>query len=1807
MSNRYCNLVGGNKIDEEYQKIADGFEAVQEEIDDLGGGLSGIKTSQVSNDSNVTGEKLNNALDALRGALDVLDASQVINNSNVIGSKVRDALNRLQTQINVMVLGGSNSLIGTYDVVGIGTGNTIYGEYYGVAELWDGLKVNLTLPATNTDVVTFSLNMYPADRVVYLDEFGEKQEIDVGMFIEDAVVQIRYDGEDWVVLFNGAWFTKTLVDILALASDPLSVIDNDTIPSNRLKTTSDSDKIQMANLSAAVLAAMNGESPTGVTPADSSVTEIKIATGAVTEGKLASGAVTNTKIGTKAVKTSNLFDNTKAAVEFLEDRISYDAILFTTYTGTPTTRAITTTFRGWATRLSYSNETFRAVRVWLNNEIAGAELKCELRLDDFTTVVATTTKTIRNSGDQWVVFIFDTDITSTQLTDANFYISVQTVLTTGCRMMVGYVANGARVSAETGHANRYITLGSSTTWTDVNDISGNSMAIDFITSANLSVVGNSSITENLISPRAVTNSKIKDKSVTEAKTSFFDMGKNKFNKYTVTSGYGVVAATGAIQLTTNFSASDYIPCLPDTAYFKYGGAYAAAFYDSDFTFISGVSLTTFTTPANTAYMRISVYNPDLNAMQVEVGSSGTSYEAFSWGLPDSIVKIESITESKIAPGAVTNTKIGTKAVKSSNLFDSTKTAIELLEDRLSYYSVLFTTYTGNPSTIAISSTFRGWATRISYASETFRAVRVNFNLEYANYEVKCEIVRDDFTTIVASASKMIRTAGPQWAVFIFDSEITVSSFILGYDEFGTPLIDSNFFLRIQTVATTGCRLQSSGAAAGPRITGGAGHGHRYIATGSTNWSDMNNASYPLACDFITSANLMLSPTIITDNAITEAKINNGAVTNSKIGTGAVNTIKIATKAITEAKTTFYTRGKNLFDKTTVTAGYGVSSTTGLAYLLTDFSISDYIPVEPNTAYIKSGGAYNIAYYDSTYTFISGAGSTTTFTTPANTAYIRISVYNTNLNTQQVELGSTNTSYEAFGWRLPDSIIRDGMVTENKLAAGAVTNSKLAAGAVRHTNLEATTQLAVGLTIDRLSLAAVLFTSYTGSVTANTVTSTFRGWSTRLSYSNETFRAIKVYMVLEYAGYEVKCEIVLDNHTTIVATTTKLSTVAGGQWVLFIFDTDITSAQITDANFYVRVQTVLTTGCRMNVGSKTASARVTGTTDNGNRYITLGNATTWSNMGNAAYPLAMDFVTTANLILPGVSDGDVTENKIAANAVTNSKIALGAIKTTNLATNTKAAIEILEDGMTSSDTVFATYTGAVTAGTISSTFRGWATRVSYSNETFRAVSVYMNLEFANFEVLCEILKDDFTTIVATSTKMVRSSGGQWVLFIFDTDITSTQLTDANFYVRVQTVLTTGCRMATGVKTTTARISGDSGHPNKYVTTGLTNWVNNVSPNGNASAIAFIEYSKLVPMLVSLVDGTVTTSKLDTEVLTRLGNCQVSLPSKMYGLVGKEINIYFDNVISDKDVIYDFNVVCSVGVHQNERWTYVPSVAGTNSLTIEVYLNGVFISSATTSIIIKAAAVGTGANKKILVLGDSTTASNTTMGELNTLFNSDPMDITFLGTKGNSPAFHEAVSGWKAYIYCHLATDGAVSNLFFNNNTFDFSYYMNAQGYASVDYVIINLGINDTFGSETDGALASALVAILADYTTMINSIHAFDANIKIGLCLTIPPSYYQDSFGKNYSCGQTRWRYKRNNFTWIKTLVDTWGSSEGSQIYLIPINANIDTVHNEVTETVAINSRNSATIVRQSNGVHPTAIGYYQIADILYYWLKGFET
>jgi hypothetical protein len=86
-------------------------------------------------------------------------------------------------------------------------------------------------------------------------------------------------------------------------------------------------------------------------------------------------------------------------------------------------------------------------------------------------------------------------------------------------------------------------------------------------------------------------------------------------------------------------------------------------------------------------------------------------------------------------------------------------------------------------------------------------------------------------------------------------------------------------------------------------------------------------------------------------------------------------------------------------------------------------VSDYIPVQPSTTYARISTG-NYGFYDANKTFISGGNIDKIITTPPNCAFVRISMDNSLVNTEQFELGNVNTKYVPYGYSIDKLIVKN---------------------------------------------------------------------------------------------------------------------------------------------------------------------------------------------------------------------------------------------------------------------------------------------------------------------------------------------------------------------------------------------------------------------------------------------------------------------------------------------------------------------------------------------------------------------------------------------------------------------------------------------------------------------------------------------------------------------------------------------------------------------------------------------------------------
>jgi len=180
---------------------------------------------------------------------------------------------------------------------------------------------------------------------------------------------------------------------------------------------------------------------------------------------------------------------------------------------------------------------------------------------------------------------------------------------------------------------------------------------------------------------------------------------------------------------------------------------------------------------------------------------------------------------------------------------------------------------------------------------------------------------------------------------------------------------------------------------------------------------------------------VLKDEYISTGSISGSKMANASITPEKFGTGV---LKLKT-------------GKNLFNKATATSGYYVSNTSGTLLVNASYAASYWIAILPNTVYTRSY-THQLAYYTSEKVFISGVDGTAgeNITTPANAYFMRITTAISAINTFQVELGSSKTTFESFRYYIDSEntntpvmvLPAAGTITSTYLATESVTSAKI---------------------------------------------------------------------------------------------------------------------------------------------------------------------------------------------------------------------------------------------------------------------------------------------------------------------------------------------------------------------------------------------------------------------------------------------------------------------------------------------------------------------------------------------------------------------------------------------------------------------------------------------------------------------------------------------------------------------------------------------------------------------------------------------
>jgi lysophospholipase L1-like esterase len=362
----------------------------------------------------------------------------------------------------------------------------------------------------------------------------------------------------------------------------------------------------------------------------------------------------------------------------------------------------------------------------------------------------------------------------------------------------------------------------------------------------------------------------------------------------------------------------------------------------------------------------------------------------------------------------------------------------------------------------------------------------------------------------------------------------------------------------------------------------------------------------------------------------------------------------------------------------------------------------------------------------------------------------------------------------------------------------------------------------------------------------------------------------------------------------------------------------------------------------------------------------------------------------------------------------------------------------------------------------------------------------------------------------------------------------------------------------------------------------------------------------------------------------GKIRLLLPPRLYAVPGIEMNVYFDNVClmpNPESVVFD--VTCTKGRQQVERWTFVPEEedAGEYPFVLEVRdAANTIIARAESRLRVTPRAAGAGAPVTVLTVGDSLTHATVYPAHLLELCKAEGNPhVTLVGHTPytNRPAIRiEGYGGWTAKQFTTGYKEGkrdtgsqdwrvwnASSSPFLYADAqgvpaLDFARYCREfNGGRAPDFVTFLLGCNDLFGAD-DGSIDAILDAMFKHYDALIEMVRGVSRETRIGVLLVTPPAGTQDAFGANYRCGLTRWQFKRNQHRTVERMMERYGGREGENLFLVPVHVNLDCVHNYPTLQGPWNARTREAGSRLNNGVHPSREGYLQIGDSLFCWIKA---
>lgn len=265
-----------------------------------------------------------------------------------------------------------------------------------------------------------------------------------------------------------------------------------------------------------------------------------------------------------------------------------------------------------------------------------------------------------------------------------------------------------------------------------------------------------------------------------------------------------------------------------------------------------------------------------------------------------------------------------------------------------------------------------------------------------------------------------------------------------------------------------------------------------------------------------------------------------------------------------------------------------------------------------------------------------------------------------------------------------------------------------------------------------------------------------------------------------------------------------------------------------------------------------------------------------------------------------------------------------------------------------------------------------------------------------------------------------------------------------------------------------------------------------------------------------------------------------------VVGMPVWCYCENVLENgftRDYPVNFETQFK---SRPEALKYIPTSAGNANFSVGVYDKEELVEQKTVTIQAVEKTDTQVRSVKVLCMGDSKTDAIGKRVRINELVADDEyLEVTFIGTHNTDPVKSEGYSGRNIIDVCTKETFGSCQNVFYDSsisgdNKFNFALGIQEIG-ETPDIVFIDHGTNQMSKPWTD---------VLACYEAIITSIHNYNANIKIVICIQESTSLaqiagYTTGNKKMYGYGNDAANYS------TRKMLEAFEGREAEKVYTCP--------------------------------------------------------